>query len=348
MRSALKAAFFVAIAVASLAGSGRAQTPLLASETYKVIPPNSPNTQLFIANKHPEGFTGFRAERTVLFLHGAGFPAESTFDLQLSGTAWMDFIAVRGFDVYYVDLEGFGRSTRPLTMSVAPAPGDPVLPSEEALRQVESAIASILERRRIDRLNLIGFDWGATLAARFAVQNPRFVERLVLYAPPWVTRNSGRAASTGANVTYLTAGAERIRADWLAAAPEAERQSLLPRGWFEAFWVANMTADPVGAALNPQAVRSPAGPALDYRNFWDAGRSPYDPGKLTAPVLIVHGAWDNVSTEAGARDLANRIGAAAGKSIVTIPGGTHLIMIERNRLPFFDAVQRFLEAGGRS
>ena len=54
--------------------------------------------------------TAFRPERTVLFVHGSTYPASTSFDLKLGDTSWMDYIATRGYDVYLLDLRGYGHS----------------------------------------------------------------------------------------------------------------------------------------------------------------------------------------------------------------------------------------------
>jgi len=53
------------------------------------------------------------ADRVVLFVHGAGTPAEVAFDVPHAGYSWMAYLAEAGFDVFSVDMTGYGRSTRP-------------------------------------------------------------------------------------------------------------------------------------------------------------------------------------------------------------------------------------------
>src|SRR3954470_23568432 len=60
----------------------------------------------YLRNKRPASMTSFSAEKTVLFVHGATYPSETAFDLQLDGTSWMDYIARAGYDVYLVDVRG--------------------------------------------------------------------------------------------------------------------------------------------------------------------------------------------------------------------------------------------------
>ena len=79
-----------------------------------------PGIEIYVRNKRPADMTTFRPERTVLYVHGATYPASTAFDLQLDGMSWMDYIAARGYDVYLLDLRGYGRSTRPKEMDEAP------------------------------------------------------------------------------------------------------------------------------------------------------------------------------------------------------------------------------------
>src|SRR5450432_1151043 len=89
--------------------------PKLTTEEF-MVPAQQVGIQLYVRNKRPDGMNVFSPERTVLFVHGATYPSETTFDLPVGGASWMDQMARRGFDVYLVDLPGYGKSTRPREM----------------------------------------------------------------------------------------------------------------------------------------------------------------------------------------------------------------------------------------
>src|SRR5437868_12566403 len=57
------------------------------------------------------------ADRVVLFVHGAGTPAEVAFDVPYQDYSWMAYLARAGFDVFSMDTTGYGRSTRPPAMN---------------------------------------------------------------------------------------------------------------------------------------------------------------------------------------------------------------------------------------
>ena len=50
---------------------------------------------IFVRNKRSASLTTFRPERTVLYVHGATYPASTSFDLALDGFSWMDYLAAR-------------------------------------------------------------------------------------------------------------------------------------------------------------------------------------------------------------------------------------------------------------
>src|SRR5260370_40781613 len=80
-----------------------AQMPSLVTEEL-TVQSTDPRVRIYVRNKRPADLKSFHANRTVLFVHDAAYPAETSFDLKLGGVSWMDYIAGRAFDVYLVDL----------------------------------------------------------------------------------------------------------------------------------------------------------------------------------------------------------------------------------------------------
>src|ERR1700680_2974404 len=123
----------LACLVASLFASAFAQArePKLET-TDTMIPSGDAGVQLFVRNKHPSG-KETSPDKILLFVHGATYPAETAFDLPIEGVSMMDLIAARGYDVYLVDVRGYGRSTRPPEMSLPPEANKPVVSTEIAV-----------------------------------------------------------------------------------------------------------------------------------------------------------------------------------------------------------------------
>jgi len=113
MRSVHLLAAATAAAFATQVGATRvlAQSPKVVMEEMMV--PSEAGIEIYVRNKRPADMSAFRPERTLLFVHGATYPAHTSFDLKLDGVSWMDCIATRGYDVYLLDLPGYDKSTRP-------------------------------------------------------------------------------------------------------------------------------------------------------------------------------------------------------------------------------------------
>jgi len=104
----------------------------------------------------------------------------------------------------------------------------------------------------------------------------------------------------------------------------------------------------VGAKMTPPALRAPNGVQQDGDEFFSAGKPYYDPGKITVPTLLVHAEWDRDTPAYMAQTLFPLLVNAPGKRYVQLPEGTHTIMMEKNRLMLFEAVQAFLDESGKS
>ena len=343
----MRPAHLLAAAVAAaFATQTSAQAPRVVMEEMTV--PSEPGIEIYVRNKRPADLSAFRPERTILFVHGATYPAHTSFDLKLDGMSWMDYIAARGYDVYLLDLRGYGRSTRPKEMDEAPEANPPIVRGTAAVKDISAVVDFILARHGIARLNLLGWSWGTTLMATYTTQNPGKVERLVLYAPAWIRTTPSLSRPPGPLGAYRAVAREQAKTRWLTGVPEDKKATLIPPGWFDAWADATFATDPVGAKMNPPVIRAPNGVQQDGDEFFAAGRPYYDPAKITTPTLLVHAEWDRDTPAYMAQTLFPLLVNAPGKRYIQLPEGTHTIMMERNRLMLFEAVQAFLDEAGRS
>ena len=327
--------------VTLLLGAPVAAQPMkLAVESYH-IPARDPGIQLFVRNKRPEATTTFTSDRILLFVHGATYPAETTFDLQLDGLSWMDYIAQRGYDVYLMDVRGYGRSTRPPEMSRPATENRPIVHTDVAVKDFGTVVDHILARRGVTKINLIAWSWGTVIAGAFTAQNNEKVERLVLYAPVWLRQPPSLVE--GPLGAYRTVTMEAARQRWLTGVAADKQKDLIPSGWFEAWWKANLEADPIGAGQSPPVLRAPNGVREDGERYWGADTRYYDASKIRVPVLLAHAEWDADTPAYMSQALFARLTGASAKRYVVIGEGTHAVFVERNRMHLFREVQLFLD-----
>jgi pimeloyl-ACP methyl ester carboxylesterase len=206
-----------------------------------------------------------------------------------------------------------------------------------------------LKRRGIPRLCLIGWSWGTTVMATYTTRHADTVERLVLYAPGWIRKTPSLVpVAPGPLGAYRVTTRAQALARWLTGVPEAKRASLIPAGWFDQWADATWATDPQGAKQDPPAIRAPNGVLADSADFWAAGKPYYDPAKITVPTLLVHGEWDQDLPPYMAQTLFPLMVNSPAKRCVMLAEGTHTMLMEKNRLALFRAVQDFLDEGGEA
>lgn len=337
--------FVLGLAALAVAGTASAQNAKLITEEM-MVPSSDAGIELFVRNKRPADMTSFRPERTLVFVHGATYPAHTAFDLPLGGMSWMDYIASRGYDVYLLDLRGYGKSTRPKEMDEDTAKNPPLTRGDIAVKDIGSVVDFIFKRRNIQRTNLLGWSWGTTLMATYASQNPAKVERLALFAPAWIrTTASLVQAGPGPTPAYRVVRKDQALGRWMTGVPEDKKADLIPAGWFDQWANATWATDPKGGGVT---LRAPNGVVQDGLEFFGAGKAYYDPSKVTAPTLLVVAEWDRDTPPYMAQTLFPLLTNSPGKRLVMLAEGTHTIVMEKNRLKLFEAVQAFLDEAGRS
>jgi pimeloyl-ACP methyl ester carboxylesterase len=310
--------------------------------------PSDPGISVYVRNKRPASLARFTPAKTVLFVHGATYPSETAFDLPLAGQSWMDYIARAGYDVWLVDVRGYGRSTRPAAMDQPPQANAPFATTEEAVRDVGAAVDHILAKRGIAKLNLIGWSWGTVTMSWYTTRNNAKVEKLVLYAPLWIRQTASLVqAGPGPTPAYRTVSMAAARDRWLTGVAPEKRGDLIPPGWFEAWADATSKSDPGGMARTPPVLRAPNGVVADSLRYWAAPpgqqKMPYDAADIRVPTLLVKAEWDADTPAYMAQTLFPRLVNAPYKRYVEIGEGTHTVVMEKNRMSLFREVQLFLD-----
>ena len=324
---------------ASTSGSSSTQITM---EEFRV--PSDAGIEVYVRNKRPAGMTQFSPARTVLYVHGATYPSETAFDLKLDGLSWMDYIAQQGYDVYLLDVRGYGQSTRPPQMDKPAGESAPFAGTEEAMRDVDAVVEFIKKRRSIDKVNLLAWSWGTAIMQWYTSLNSHKGNKLVLYAPVWI-RQTASLVQTGPGPTpaYRSVQKSQAKARWLTGVPANKQAELIPAGWFEAWADATFATDPVGAKQNPPVLRAPNGVVADGLKYWGNGVIPWKAEDIKVPVLLIKAEWDQDTPAYMAQNLFPKLTGAPYKRYVELGEGTHTIIMEKNRMNLFREVQLFLD-----
>jgi pimeloyl-ACP methyl ester carboxylesterase len=305
------------------------------------IATDTPGIELYIRNKRQTHVAEYRPERTIVMVHGATFSSGSLYDVAVGGFSLLDYLAGAGFDVFAVDVRGYGRSTRPPEMEIDASLNPPLVDTERGVGDFGTAVEFVLRHRGLDRVNLFAMSWGGTVAGAFAARNPDKVVKLALLAPQWVSHQPIPLDMGGHLDSYRLVGVRESISRWLAGAPEARRDRLIPSGWFESWAAATLAEDPWSVAKAPGKIRATNGPIQDIRSYWSVGKPFYDPSAITAPVLLLHGEWDRDVPLNVAQDYFLHLRSAAYRRWVEIGEATHMMLLEKNRLQAFKSVEHF-------
>jgi len=151
--------------------------------------------------------SGSLEDRVALFVHGGSTPSEVAFDVPYEDYSWMAYLAAAGFDVFAVDMTGYGRSTRPhfmndpcnlsedeqreLGVGIALAPCEPsyrhpMTTFGSDWNDIDRVVDYIRQLRQGEKVSLLGWSRGGQRAGGYAAQNPGKVDKLVLLAPGYV------------------------------------------------------------------------------------------------------------------------------------------------------------------
>jgi pimeloyl-ACP methyl ester carboxylesterase len=293
--------------------------------------------------------------RVVLFIHGAGTPAEVAFDAPAAGYSWMKHLAAAGFDVFSMDMTGYGRSTRPtpmndpcnlsesdragLTPGSAPAPCKPSYGSrlttiESDWHDIDAVVDHLRSLRGVDTVSLFGWSLGGPRAGGYTARHPEKVNNLVLLAPAYQGDGGAKPAKVPADGAVMS---KQSRADFDAG---WNRQVGCPgqyeRAVSDAVWSAMLESDPVGATWGTGVRRAP------LVTSWGFGNEVVT--KMKTPALLFVGVHDVQVPIGRVEALYNDLGSEQ-KVFVDLACSSHNAMWETNRLLMFDASVEWLTSG---
>jgi pimeloyl-ACP methyl ester carboxylesterase len=316
-------------------------------------------TQLYVRERVHAGTLarGSRlADRVVLFVHGAGTPAEVAFDPPYQDYSWMAYLAEAGFDAFSVDMTGYGRSTRPAAMNdpcnlapaqqalfiprliAAPCPatyGQNLTSIASDWADVGAAVDYIRALRGVERVSLVAWSLGGPRSGGYTARNPQKVHRLVILAPAYSREGRGEAPAKvpADGVVFNTQSRAEFDANW-------DRQVGCPAQYEKAaadsVWSAMLASDPVGATWGTGVRRAP------QTTSWGFNAAVVT--KMQTPTLMVAGVHDKQVVPERVKEMYDDLGSSQ-KVMIDLGCSSHNAMWEKNHTTLFRASLEWLEKG---
>jgi len=267
--------------------------------------------RVYLWEKHRSDLaTTFRkTNKIVLLVHGSTWSGRPDFDLQIRDYSLMDFLARNGYDVWAIDIHGYGRSekTEKDWSDTASAADD-----------ISAAVDYITRQHRVDKISIFGWSWGTQTSGVFTMKHPEKVSKLILFAMGWKGLAS-RRSSPLPTTQYRINDEKAARSDFIAGQFE---EDVVERYVSEA-----LKADP----------KSPNGVRVDQ-----ISKMPMlHPEKIKVPTLIIHPEKDFLASESETLEFFSKLGTNY-KSYAALPDGGHAILLEKNYRKFQSVVLGFL------
>jgi alpha-beta hydrolase superfamily lysophospholipase len=259
----------------------------------------------------------------VLFLvHGSSTSSRPSYDLTVPGHgeySVMDKFAEYGFDVWTMDCEGYGRSSR--------TEGNANI--ADGVEDLKAGGEVIARETGQKRFHFFGESSGALRAAAFAMVRPERVDRMILAAFTYTGEGSPTLADRGKAVEFYRTHNRRPR----------------DRNMIRSIFTRDKpgTSDPaVGEAMADAELQFgediPTGTYLDMT----VNLPVVDPLKVSAPVMILRGEFDGIATEQDVLNFFQKL-PHPDRQFAVLPGTAHSVVLGINRQQTWHVMRAFLE-----
>lgn len=309
---------------------------------------------LFVRQKAAAGIAEGQRDmtgRVVLFVHGATVPGVPDYDLDHRTYNWMAFLARAGFNVYTMDVSGYGGSPRPMMddpcnanpkqqsllqgrpLKTACAPNYPYEFStiRDDWAEMDTVVDHLRKSNRVERIHMIGWSAGGPRVGGYVAQHPAKIDRVMLYAPsPTLAGPIPDRPAGGFPLTLQTREDFEKRWD-----PDVRCPGQLDPSVRDVLWRSIMEWDRVGASWH-----SSEG-VMRGRNATRFGWTQDLASKVVAPTLVMVGEFDRLSER---RTVYEQVGSK-DKVFVNVSCASHFMLWEKQHRALQDASLEWLRDG---
>jgi pimeloyl-ACP methyl ester carboxylesterase len=300
----------------------------------------------------------------VLMVAGSTTSVIPTFDPEFENYSWMNYLATAGFDVFAMDLTGYGLSPRPMMddpcnnlasqqqLYLIPKPlAQPCSPSypfqltslQSDWDEIDRVVDYLRRVRTVDKVSLVAWSRGGARAGGYTALHPDKVDRLFLLAPGRYFRlsPSDPPVLPLPGVPSTVQGSADFYLDWDT---QVKCENQFTPQIRPVITSSNMDSDPLASTWGTAGARrapvwnSP--PGLLYWH-WNATLA----GPVTVPTLIIRGDLDTVVPLSDIQDFLGDLVSVPQKVLVHVACASHYLMWENQHMSLLNASVEWLLQG---
>jgi pimeloyl-ACP methyl ester carboxylesterase len=258
----------------------------------------------------------------LILVHGSSMAALPAWDLNVPGAgeySVMNVFARLGYDVWAIDFESYGKSTR------NPKANSDV---KSGVADLEAMIPVVMKETGAQKFHFMGSSSGALRTAAYAAAHPDRVDRIVLGAYTYTGKGSPTLTDRAKDLDYYQKNNTRPR----------------PRSMLASIF----TRDKPGTG-DPKAAEALADAELKYGDTVPTGtyldmtsKLPIIPASaIKCPTLLIRGCYDGIATEEDILEMFHEL-PNQDKQLIVLPGTAHNLGLSYNRNIFWHAAHSFL------
>jgi pimeloyl-ACP methyl ester carboxylesterase len=280
------------------------------------------DVRLYVYRKRAsETQTGEAPKPVLLLVHGSTVSGRNTYDLQVPGGqdySVMDYFAARGYDVWTVDHEGYGRSSWS---------GRGNSDVRTGAKDLAAVVPFILSTTGVAQINIFGSSSGALRACLYTEAHPHTVARLGLSALVYTGEGSPTLEQRKKKLPeFLAKNSRPIDRAFVHSIFNRDHADCADEATKDAFADAILTLD----------ASMPTGTYVDM-----CAKLPLiDPTQVKSPTLIMRGEYDGIASLDDLLDFFKLL-PSTNKQFSIMEGISHASFQQKNYLMVYQILHSF-------
>jgi pimeloyl-ACP methyl ester carboxylesterase len=351
--------------------AGNIQTTDYLVPHISTVPANSgKRVELFVREKVESRRRG--KAPVVLMVAGATVSVVPAFDIQFENYSWMDYLATAGFDVFAMDLTGYGLSPRPmmddpcnnatsdqqsylipkpLAQTCSPSYPFQLSSLQSDWDEIDRVVDYLRQVRNVDKVSLVAWSRGGNRVGGYTARHPEKVEKLFLYAPGRYFRLNPSDPPVALPLpgvpSTVVGSADLYKFTWdINGGTAGPFTGMCDNQYTPAIrpviTSTQLDFDPLGSTWGTDGVRrSPLFPSGNMLSGWNAKVA----GQVTVPTLIIRGDLDTSVPAGDIQDLLGDLVAVPQKVFVHVACASHYLLWENQHMSLLNASVEWLLQG---